>query len=162
MDCAMNRADNWQDYCHKNASTVPFLLLIANNLHEEIAGNILRLVCYAICGYDFKSDKTFSLTNVTMVNALNEPKGALLESSKSLVPCHLLIKYLIYFPETVVLRKYYTLCGFLTYFLLETNSLLLRQQTQSFLWTIFTFSSLDQKKLFLQQFWRYFCFEYSY
>ena len=155
MDCVVNRPENWQDYCLKNTSTIPYFLLIASSLHEEIAGNILRLVCYAICGYDFKSDNISNITTVTVMKEHCETKPAILESGKNIIPNELLIKHIINYPETVVLNKYYSLDGFLTYFLLDTNSIVLRQQAQSFLWTIFTISSSELKRLFLEQFWRY-------
>ena len=156
MECGINRPENWQDYCLQNTSTIPYLLLIASSLHEEIAGNILRLVCYAICGFEFKSDKTFT-NNFPIVYPVIQPvehKSSLQESSKHLVPSELLINLLFQYPECIVLNKYYSLYGLLTYFLLETNSLTLRQQSQAFIWTIYTVCSQEQKKLFLQQFWR--------
>ncbi|KAI6653919.1 E3 ubiquitin-protein ligase UBR4 isoform X2 [Oopsacas minuta] len=153
LECGINRPENWQLYCTQNNITLPYLLLLSRNLHEEIAGSILHLVCCAICGFDFVVDKTFG-TNPTSTVESKSTFPDYLGIGKRVFPNKQLVEQLLHISESIFGKENnISLRNIVSYFLLDAKSLTLRVLSQAFFWAVFSTSVRLDKNILLGLFW---------
>ncbi|XP_074655636.1 E3 ubiquitin-protein ligase UBR4-like [Tubulanus polymorphus] len=142
-DIASNRSANWEKFCLKDESIIPFLIHASIVLDEGIAPVLLQLLHSAICG----SKATIMTPNTKQ----RKEKEKAEESGESTKPCE--ENMCLWLVQQINRISRDSLVRFLRTFLLESNSTAVRWQAHGLILQIYRNFSTSQQESLLDLMW---------
>ncbi|UYV64027.1 UBR4, partial [Cordylochernes scorpioides] len=143
-EIATFRTGNWQRYCQKDESILPFLINTSFLLNEGVSPVILHLCQTALCGAIHQGSKQVTIEKPKPYDEDEEDDNPRFDPVKCLALTHQVNK----FVEKKQLRQF-ILC-----FLLESNSTAVRWQAHSLIFHLYKNSPPPQHDLILDLMWK--------
>lgn len=158
-DIATSRTINWQKFCQKDESILPFLINVSFLLDEGVSPIILQLLQCALCGAKAIQQQQVTGNSTSQVSTSpskqrkdkekTETEDESADSSKNdLAQCMALAQQVNKFVDRNLLSFF--MCAFL----LESNSTSVRWQAHSLIFHLHKNSNPSQQEMLLDMMWK--------